>query len=61
MKNIRRRPSSGKRRLINMVVSEEEHKKIKERAASRGVTMTYYILQAIEARIMQEKKYEHNE
>lgn len=45
-------------KIVFIEVTLEEHTEIKKRAAMRNVTMKQYIMQAIEDRIKQEKKYD---
>lgn len=45
-------------KIVFVEVMPEIHTEIKKRAAIRNITMKEYILQAIEERIKQEKKYE---
>jgi hypothetical protein len=46
------------RKRIIIDVSTQEHEEIKMRAVRRRVTMSHYILAAVEQQIMQERKYE---
>lgn len=46
----------GKRIVFD--VSLEEHVEIKKRAAIHNITIKKYIMEAVEQRIMKEKKYE---
>lgn len=43
---------------VHIIVREELHKELKQRALTRNITVSKYIIDAIMARIRSEKQYE---